>query len=261
MTAAEAAIGSAAALSEDAFLGGRLRLLQPCEGYRAGLDAVLLAASVPAGPRQRVLDLGAGVGTVGLCLAVRTGADVVLLEQEPGLAALAEENVARNGLADRVRVACGRIGMSEREADALGLAPESFDHVLANPPYHDRARGTESADPVKAGSHAMPAADLEAWGRYMARMAGTGGTATMIHKAEALPAVLAALATRFGPLKVVPLHPRAEAPANRILVQGVKGSRAPLVLLPGFVLHGAGQAFRPEAEAILRGGAALVLRG
>ena len=261
MTGAEEAIGQAAALSEDAFLGGRLRLLQPRAAYRAGLDAVLLAAAVDARSGQRALDVGAGVGTVGLCLAVRTGAEVVLLEQEAGLAALAEENVARNALAGRVRVVCGRVGASEREAAGLGLAPESFDHVLANPPYHDRGRGTEASDRVKAGANAMPAGGLEAWARFMARVAAPGGTATMIHKAEALGAVLAAFASRFGALKVLPVQPRAEASANRILVQGVKGSRAPLVLLPAFVVHGPGQAFRPEAEAILRHGSALPLAG
>lgn len=260
MAPAEEASAAASPITEDAFLGGRLRLLQPRSAYRAGLDAVVLAAAADARPGQRVIDVGAGVGTVGLCLAVRTGADVVLLEPEERLAALAQDNARRNGLADRVRVVCGRVGLGEPEAAALGLFPESFDHVLANPPYHDRARGTEAADPVKAGAHAMAAADLDVWGRFMARMVAPGGTATMIHKAEALPAVLAALAIRFGALRVLPLHPRAEAPANRILVQGVKGSRAPLVLLPAFVVHGAGQAFRPEAEAILRDGAPLPLR-
>ena len=261
MTSADAASAGQVSVTEDAFLGGRLRLLQPRAAYRAGLDAVLLAAAVDAGAGQRALDVGAGVGTVGLCLAVRTGADVVLLEQEPELTALAAENVKRNVLTDRVRVACGRVGLGEREAAALGLAAESFDHVLANPPYHDRARGTAAADPVKAGSHAMPAADLESWVRFMARMAAPGGTATMIHKAQALPPVLAAFASRFGALRVLPVHPRSGAPANRILVQGVKGSRAPLVLLRAFVVHGPEQAFRPEAEAILRHGSALALAG
>jgi tRNA1(Val) A37 N6-methylase TrmN6 len=252
---------TAPSVTEDAFLGGRLRLLQPRAAYRAGLDAVLLAAAADARPGERVLDVGAGVGTVGLCLAVRTGAEVVLLEPESRLAALAEENARRNGLVEGVRVACGRVGLSGREAAALGLDPESFDHVLANPPYHDRARGTAATDASKAGAHAMSAGDLDIWARFMARMAAPGGAATVIHKAEALPAVLAAFASRFGALKVLALQPRVASPANRILIQGVKGSRAPLVLLPPFIVHEAGQAFRPEAEAILRDGAALPLGG
>lgn len=261
-TADEASTGAnRLPVTEDAFLGGRVRLLQPRSAYRAGVDAVFLAAAAAAKPGQRALDVGAGVGTVGLCLAVRTGAEVVMLEQDPSLAALAHENAARNGLVERVRAVCGRVGLGEREAIALRLAPESFEHVLANPPYHDRARGTVAADPAKADAHAMVAAELEVWVRFMARMACPGGTATLIHKAEALPAVLAAFSTRFGALKVLPLHPRAEAPANRVIVQGVKGSRAPLVLLPAFVVHGSGQAFRPQAEAILRDGAPLTIAG
>src|SRR5688500_6866402 len=138
MAPAEEASAAASPITEDAFLGGRLRLLQPRSAYRAGLDAVVLAAAADAKPGQRVIDVGAGVGTVGLCLAVRTGADVVLLEPEERLAALAQDNARRNGLADRVRVVCGRVGLGEPEAAALGLFPESFDHVLANPPYPDR---------------------------------------------------------------------------------------------------------------------------
>jgi tRNA1(Val) A37 N6-methylase TrmN6 len=247
------------AVTDDAFLGGALTILQPMSGYRAGLDAVLLAAAVPArAHRLRALDVGAGVGTAGLCLARRlTNSDVTLLEKEPALALLAADNVERNGLSSRVVVVEGEVGMQASLLGARGIAPESFDHVIANPPYHSSHAGTSAPDVLKSGAHSMPEESLDVWARFLARMATPGGGSTVIHKAEALGRLLAVLEGRFGALKILPLHPRAGAPAQRVIVQGTKGSRAPATLLAGFVLHGEGDAFTSEAQAILRKGAAL----
>jgi tRNA1(Val) A37 N6-methylase TrmN6 len=248
--------------TDDAFLGGALNILQPRSGYRAGLDAVMLAAAVPADSSRalRVLDVGAGVGTAGLCVARRVAfAEVVLLEKEPQLAQLAAENIARNELADRVRAVTAEVGGAAAEMRAAGLVDESFTHVIANPPYHDAGAGTLASDALKSGAHAMPDGELERWARFMARMAAPGGEATIVHKADALGRVLGAFEGRFGGLKVLPLLPRADAAAHRVIVQGVKGSRAPLQLMPGFVLHGADGQFTPAAQDILRHGAALLL--
>jgi tRNA1(Val) A37 N6-methylase TrmN6 len=248
--------------TDDAFLGGRLHLLQPKSGYRAGLDAVLLAAAVPAeeGGRARVLDAGAGVGAAGLAVAVRVpDAHVVLVELVSGLATLARENVARNGLSARVRVIEADICAPAASLSALGLEPQSFDHVLANPPYLEEGRGRRPLDPMKASAQVMAAGSLERWVRFLAHMAAPGGTVTLVHRAEALGELLAALRGRFGALSILPIHPRKGAPAHRVLVSGRKGSRATLRLQPGLVLHGNGNRFLPEVEAILRDGAPLAL--
>lgn len=244
-------------LTEDAFLGGRLVVAQPAKAYRAGLDAVLLAASCRAEPGQRVMDAGAGVGVVGLALATRAPAvDVVLVERSPALAGLARRNVERNGLAARVRVVEADVLASVR-GDTSGLAAETFDHVLANPPYQETGRGRTPPDRLKAEANEMPKDGLELWVRFLARMAAPDGTATMIHRADALRHVLDAFDGRFGALEIVPIHPRATAPANRVLVSGRKGSRAPLRILPQVTLHGDGSRFLPGIEAVLREGAAL----
>ena len=254
----------AADVTDDAFLGGALSILQPRSGYRAGLDAVMLAAAVShaADRSLRVLDVGAGVGTAGLCVARRLpSAEVVLLEREPQLAALAAENTRRNGLEDRVRVVAAAVGAPAAELRASGLADESFTHVIANPPYHDTEAGTLAPDASKAQSHAMPDDELQSWARFMARMAAPRGEALIVHKVEALHRVLAALAPRFGAIRILPLHPRIGEPAHRVIAEGTKGSRAPLQLLAGFVLHTEGNGFTAAAQAILRGGAGLPLAG
>lgn len=247
--------------TDDAFLGGKLRILQPRQGYRAGLDAVMLAAAVTErGARAfRVLDAGAGVGTAGLCVAWRCpAAEVVLVEREAALAALARENVLRNGLVPRVSVA--EVDLARATPDqlaGLGLADGSFDVAIANPPFHAEGAGTPAQNGLKAAAHAMAEEALEDWGRFLARMVRPGGVALVIHKASALPDLLAVLARRFGGLTALPMHAHAGEAAGRVLVSGVKGSRAPFRLAAGLVLHEADERFTAGAEAVLRHGRSL----
>ena len=257
------AAGARARSTDDAFLGGSLRILQPKDGYRAGIDAVLLAAAAPikAGRKDRVLDVGAGVGVVGLAVARRAPrTDVTLVEREWLLADLARCNIERNGLQARVRLVQADVSRRLDELPELRADAESFDHVLANPPYNQHGAGTVSVEALKATANVMPGGNLARWARFMAAMARPGGSATMIHRADAIGEVLSAFAGRFGGLIVFPLYPREGKSAIRVLVQGVKGSNAPVELRPGLVLHDAGNRFRPEAEAILRQGAGLSLR-
>ena len=248
--------------TDDAFLGGALQILQPQNGYRAGLDAVLLAAAAPviSGTSARILDIGAGVGVVGLAAARRVAdAHVTLIERDPQLAALAQANIARNRLADRVRLVQADVSQPLSAHAELGALTETFDCVLANPPYHVHGRGTAARDASKANANAMSEGDLDRWARFMVGMARPGGHAVVIHKAEALPELLAALAGRFGDLVLLPIHPRSGSPASRVFVRGLKGSRAPLQIRQALVLHDAAGAFMSAVEAILRRGAALHL--
>ena len=155
-------------VTDDAFLGGALRILQPKDGYRAGVDAVLLAASASAeaGRRERVLDVGAGVGVVGLAVARRVAdAEVALVERDPRLAELARANIERNGLSERVRVIEADVEQPLGGQPALAALAESFDHVLANPPFHTQGRGTAAADATKAAANAMAEGSLDRLGR------------------------------------------------------------------------------------------------
>lgn len=246
-------------VTDDAFLGDRLYILQPFSGYRAGIDAVLLAASVTNGPAApTILDCGSGVGTVGLCVAVRCpDARVTLVEREPLLVDLARRNIDRNRLQARVSVVPGDVTAPAQKPGAPPLPAESFDHVLANPPYHDDTGGTQARDPLKRASHAMPSDALDCWVRFAARVCRPGGRVTLIHKTEVLPTLLAALQDRFGAIAVTPIHPYSDKSAGRVLVSGIKGSRAPLELRPPVVLHEPGGAFTPYVGRILRQGAPL----
>jgi tRNA1(Val) A37 N6-methylase TrmN6 len=241
--------------TDDAFLGGRLKILQPADGYRAGIDAVFLAAAINATSGERVLEAGSGVGVAALCLAARVeGVHVLGLEVDPDSRAIACENAARNGVAEQVRFIEADITLGSA---AAGLDRESFDHVMANPPYYETGRARTSDNPRKSRAHVVDADALDGWVRLMVSVLKPRGTLTLIHRADALDRLLATLVRRVGGCRIRPLHPRPGEPASRIIVQGVKGSRAPLELLPGFILHGPGDGFTEPAEKILRHGAAL----
>lgn len=246
----------------DAWLGGRLTLRQPDrrEGHRAGTDALLLAAAVTPSPDALVCDVGASTGAVGLALAARCpDCRLVLVERDPGLCALAVENVAQNALGARVTVAQADISGPAAARQAAGLPAGTADLVLTNPPYLDPARHRASNVPGRAAAHVLAEGGLPAWIAACTRLLRPGGRFVVIHRADALADLLAAVGTRVGSLRVLPIHPRAGAPATRILVVGTKGGRSPTALLPGLVLHGPSGAFAPEIAAIQRGDAALNL--
>jgi len=244
--------------TEDAVLGGRLVLRQPRRGHRIGHDAILLAAATDARPGEHAVELGAGVGAAGLALAQRVaGLKVTLIEIDPTLAALAEENAARNRLADGVRVAVLDVTASERAFSRAGTEPGMAARVLMNPPFHDPARQNVSPDPQRRLAHTASADTLAQWMRRAASLLAPSGTLTMIWRADGLADVLAAANADFGAVTVLPIYPRPNAAAIRILVHAVKGSRAPMALAPGLTLNGADARPTAATEAILRGGADL----
>lgn len=246
--------------TDDGFLGQRLQLLQPAKGYRAGIDAVLLAASIPARKGERVLEAGSGVGVASLCLASRVaGLDVCGLEVQEDLVRLARENARRNALQTRVTFVEGDIGMPVRDLVTQGLEPQSWDHVFANPPYHDPARNSASPDAGKAQAHLTLGSDLGDWVRFACTMVRPKGTVSFIHRADALSELLLALQGHVGGVEIFPLWPATGKPASRVILRGSRGSNAPLVLRPGLVLHGRDGHFTERAESILRHAAALLL--
>ncbi len=252
----------AGATSTDDFLGGRISVVQPRRGHRAGSDAVFLAASVPARAGERVLDIGAGTGVAGLCLLARVrGVDVTAVEIDPRLAALAARNAAENGFAGQFRAIAANVTSSGKTLDAAGLKREFYHHLIANPPFYAERSVRAAPDSARATAHVMREGELAAWVRFFAAMAAPNGLLTLIHRPDCLGQLLGLLEGRFGFITVFPLFPRAGEAATRILVQAKKGSRAGLSLLPGLVLHDAGGAYTETAEAVLRGGAALDLRG
>jgi tRNA1(Val) A37 N6-methylase TrmN6 len=248
------------ALTEDALLGGALRLRQPRRGHRAGHDAVLLAAACPAQAGEHVVDLGAGVGAAGLALAARV-ADiaVTLVEIDPDLAALAAQNAELNGWAARVKSLTLDAAAPARAFAAAGLAPDSVARVLMNPPFNDPVRQKTSPDRRRRLAHAAPRETLAAWIRTAARLLRPSGTLTLIFRADGLVDLARGLDSVFGALTVLPIYGKPDQPAIRILVRATKASRAPLALLPGLVLNDAGGRPTPQAEAVLRAGASLPL--
>lgn len=248
------------ALTDDAFLGGKIKLLQPAKGVRAGIDAVFLAATVPAKKSQKVLEAGIGSGAAGLCLAARVpGLELTGVELNPDAAALARRNAARNGFERCTRIIEADVTAKAALLVGQGIAPDHYHHVLANPPFYETGTGNLSPLPGKSAAHAHGAGELLAWITFLVRCLRPRGTLTLVHRPEALGEILNGLAGRAGDVRVCPLFPRSGAPAHRVLVQAVKASRAPFRLLPGLALQGDDGQYCPAAEAVLRHGEAFEL--
>ncbi len=241
------------ALTEDRILGGRALLRQPRDGYRAGADAALLAAASEAGAGERVLEAGCGPGAALIAAALRSpGARWTGVERDPEALALAQGNIALNGLGERVEALTGDVGAGFR---ALGLEP--FDAAMANPPFFDDPAALRAPKPSRTGAY-MADGGLEAWTAFLLKAVREGGRITLVHRADRLADILALLGKGAGSFRIRPLQPFADAPAKRVLVRAIKTGKAPLVLLPALVLHERGGAkHTAEVEAILRGETAL----
>ncbi len=248
-----------AGVSDDAALGGKLRLLQPRRGHRFGHDAILLAAAVPAQSGERAVELGSGVGAAGLALLVRVQRlHVTLVENDRALSALASENIARNGFSEWARALTLDVAAPARAFAAAGLAPGKADHVLMNPPFNDPALQS-SPDRLRRAAHRATPATLPRWLGTAMRLLKPRGMLTLIWRSDGLAAALAALQPGYGAIAVLPVHPAPDKPAIRIILRARKGSRAPLAILPGFVLNEAANCPSAMADAVLRGARALPL--
>jgi len=236
-------------VTENLILGGRVRLRQPKVGYRAGLDAALLAASCDSPPGARVLDAGCGVGGALLAAAARKPeVAFVGVERDDAALALAHENIALNGLEGRVEAIGGDVGA---RFSTLGL--KRFDAAMANPPFFDDEASLRGPHPARKGAY-IADDGLSAWIGFLVTAVREGGTVTVIHRADRLGDILTALAPKTGSVRIRPIQPFADAPAKRVLVRAIKTGKAPLVLLPPLVLHEReGGKHTAAVEAVLRG--------
>jgi tRNA1(Val) A37 N6-methylase TrmN6 len=231
--------------TRDTILAGRVRLSQPAEGYRVSNDAVFLAASVGASGADTVLDVGCGAGAASLCLAARL-ADVRVtgLDLDPARAALANENAVANGWSDRLAFAEGDVGSGPPESLA-----GAFGHVMSNPPYLPRERADlrdSEADPSE-----IETVPLGEWVAFMAACAAPGGRIHLVHRADRIDEILAAIRPVAGDIRLFPLWPRDGVPAKRVLVAARKGSRGPSEVRAGLAVHAADGSYTEAARAIL----------
>jgi len=243
-----------ARISEDSVLDGRVTLLQPKSGFRAAIDPILLAASVPVGSKDQVLDCGTGTGAAALALAARIeDASIMGVDVQPGLVALAVRAAERNGFDERVRFTAMDI------ADPpASFARQMFDHVMSNPPFLAATNGQTPADPARALATVESTADLAAWIGFMAGRLRDGGTLSVIHRHDRVDEIAAELAGDFGDIRCLDLVPVDDGrPIKRAIVQAVKGGAFGDIRRSRLVLHNADGGFTQAADAVLRDAKAL----
>jgi len=258
----DAAGGAVSGYTVDTFHNGQFFLVQPADaGHRAGMDAMLLAATVPDGAAGALADLGAGAGAAGLAAISRLpGLSAVLIERAPAMADCARRSLAlaeNAHLAPRARVIEADVALQGRQRLAAGLADNAFDYVILNPPFNAGA-DRKTPDPLKAEAHAMESDDLfERWLRTAAAILKPGGQVSIIARPESMGEILAALGNRFGGVEITPVIPRLGENAIRILVTAIKGSRARMSLRDRILIHqGAGHVFSSEMNDLGNGRAA-----
>lgn len=246
------------AVTDDAVLDGRLKLMQPARGHRAGHDAILLAAAAPKS--IAAVDLGSGIGAAGLALLVRNAArSVTFVDIDNDLVRLAAANAERNGFGDRILTVHSDIEKLGRRGGPPKPAAGAADLVIMNPPFNDPAQRRPSPDASRRRAHVAPVGDIGRWVEAADRLLKASGRLVLIHRPEAIASLLASVDGRFGVVEIIPVHAKAKGPAIRVIIRAQKGKRTPPVIRPGFLL--AGEDGRPthEAEAVLRGAAALDL--
>lgn len=246
--------------TDDDFLNGLVKLRQPQKGYRAGSDALLLAASLPA-MAGKMLEVGAGVATPSICYLARVAGVfapcITAIEKYDDVAALAQYNVQQNGFEAQIDILNIDIFDSAAAHEKRGLMADSFDHVFSNPPFFDPAKGKTSHDDYKALAHSMKHDDLRLWLIFMVRLLKNKAFMSIIYPMEHLYTVLKILENRVGDIRIRPIFSKYNAPATRFLLQAKKGSRAPLKMLPDLVLrHDDGQV-TDFAESVFRHGQAI----
>ncbi|MDE0800788.1 MAG: methyltransferase [Rhodospirillaceae bacterium] len=232
----------------DTVLGGRLKIIQPDEGYRVAIDPVLLAAAMDVSSKSRVLDVGCGTGAALFCLLARVPSiQGVGLEKQQGFAELARLGVEANDLVDRAEIVLGDV--SDFQSETRG----SFDAVMTNPPFYEV--GTVPDRPEQNSTHAVMQFPLSTWIKKCLALLDKGGLFTIIHRAERLSDIIQSLSS-CGAITVIPLWPKAGRPAGRVIVTARKGRKSPTKVHPGLVLHAEDGTYTPEADTILRAGGA-----
>jgi tRNA1(Val) A37 N6-methylase TrmN6 len=232
-------------------LDGRVKIMQPQEGLRAGLDAVMLAASVPARAGEHVLDVGCGTGAAGLCVMARArGVTLSGLDIQPDLIEFACASAELNGWAAVTHFYVGDV------RDKTQLPSDTYDHALCNPPYMQEGAWYESPNPVRQKQMGNTSGDAKLcdWIDCLQRVVKPHGSVSLVHRADHMDRLIQALGTRFGGLEIWPLYPRVGVAASRVIIRALKNRKSPLTLHAGLVLHEANGDFSVAADNVLRRG-------
>jgi tRNA1(Val) A37 N6-methylase TrmN6 len=245
------------ATTQDAFFSGKFEIIQPNNGgHRAGLDALLLSASIPIDFSGRLADFGAGAGAAGFAIASRCfAANIDLVERDSDIAALAKRSQklpANRKMHGRLNVICADVTLTGKQREDAGLANGVYDWVIMNPPFNDPSH-RPSPILTRKDAHVMGEGGLDPWLRSAAATLRSTGKVAMIFRPSGIGLILAAFQGRFGAAQIIPVHPKANEPANRILVLAEKGARGATSILPGFIVHQEDGTFTSEAAEIFSG--------
>jgi tRNA1(Val) A37 N6-methylase TrmN6 len=229
-------------------LNGHVKIKQLEHGFHVAIDTVLAAAAVPVMPKAKIVDLGAGIGGISLCVKYRLPeADITGIEIQPEYHALAEQNAKDNGFDKGLRFLC---------QDIKDFKEINYDIVVSNPPFLEE--GSYNASPDTAKNTAIGNVHLEDWIHVANRALKPGGTLVMIHRADYLQKIFAAMGSKFGGVEVIPLYPKEGVACKRVIIRALKGKKSASKIHPGLFIHKSDGSYTEKSQALLRDGHALV---
>jgi tRNA1(Val) A37 N6-methylase TrmN6 len=239
----------------DRILGGTIIIEQPKDGYRVAIDPIFLSAVINPDEGSSILDVGCGVGATSLCLAYRQPyLNIHGFDIQPELVRLASQNAMRNQLRDSLEFMVGSL-----QKPPPRLIPSSYSYVVSNPPFYDGANNSRSPNLCKDTSHVEKGVALKEWLFFCLKMLRLKGVLTLIHVPDRLNEILESINHVCGNIKIYPLWPKKGECAKRVIIQAEKGSKAPLRLMPGIILHQEDGSYTMDADMVLRGKAILSL--
>ena len=211
-----------------------LHILQKENGFKFGMDAVLLADFARVDVRDRAADFGTGTGILPLLLTGRgLAAHIDAFEIQEDMADMAARSVALNGLEDRITVH----NLPVEAADTV-VQPGSLDAIVCNPPYG--VAGSTLLNPEKKLSLARHQSEegLTAWFRMAYRLLRGKGRFAMIYPAPRMLEVMTALSkARLEPKRFRLIYPYADKPANLVLIEAMKDAKPMLHPEPPLIVY------------------------
>lgn len=234
--------------TRDTILGGALTVVQPRDGYRFSVDAILLARFATARSRDRVLELGAGCGVISIVIAaIARPRETIALEIQPRMARLVARNARDNGFSN-LHCRCADI----RAAHIPGIKQASFDLVVCNPPFHARGAGRQSPNRSRRQARGDTGASLAEFTTAARRYVRNGGRVAIIFAASRSAELISTLrANRLEPKRMRFVHPRMELPASSVLIEARANGGIEVTVEPPLALEERAGVYTEEMRTLL----------
>jgi len=218
-------------LTRNNILDGEVALYQPKQGFRIGMDSILLASSV--NKYTKCIEFGTGSGIILVYLSKKFPDSKILgVEKNIDLVNLAKKNLKEN----KITEISAEVIQNDLDDDSfLKQNNNEYDRVIMNPPYFSPNKVLISKNSYKISSRYEY--DISKWFLAAYKKLKHRGYLNFIFRTENLDLILSILYPKWGEIKIYPLWPKKNIKSKLMIIQAKKNVKAGLQILPGLVLH------------------------